>query len=327
MNAESTNVTSMPFEAITPRSWWRGLFSARFVDIWLMTGAGGLVALILLVLAILAGPNEGGDWSEQRQILVGALLAVIGGTVARFYELANKRAGTIDMITSDIISITRLFVAVQVLDDFMADARHCRDAMRNAGTTPKGPAIDARGDPRPGNGAPTPRGQGFADKARSSDYFAVFHAVIPDLRALDAGPVNDVTAFYTFFKGGRDATESAERWKNADYPPQSRINDIVAIIYAMNLSLLHGRRAIRILVQDPTLRKAADKIFEDLIIEGLSFLDEFLPVNGDDRRKYNRARIDAMCAEDKKLKARFQRDRSSETKDAVGGAVTTPGTP
>lgn len=325
MSAESTNATSPPFEAITPKSWWKRLFSAQFADIWIIVVACVVLVIILVSITFSIWPKP---WeSESGRFFLGAAGVIASGTVAWSYDLANKRAGTIDMITSDIISIARLFVALQVLDDFMADARCCKKAKLSAGTTPGDPASDASADPRPGHGTPNPRGRGFADSARSSDYFAVFHAVILDLRALDAGPVNDVTAFYTFFKGGRDATESAERWKNLDYPPQSKINDIVAIIYAMNLSLIHGRRAIRILVQDPTLRKAVDKIFKDLIVKGLLFLEEFLTDKGDARREYNVARIEALCAEDDELKKIFKRGTSSEVTDADGAPVTTPEIP
>jgi hypothetical protein len=327
ISSSSTSATLQPFETIRPKLWWKGLNWAQYADIWLVAVVGALVALILLALVLLVGDGgkNTGDVSEAQKILFGAFLAVVGGTAARFYDLANRRAGTIDMIASDIISTIRLIVALNILDDFMAKAKALQaevDKGPASGAQAPAPAADAAAHQR--GGTREQLGPGFADTARRSDYFAVFNALITDLRALDSWTVSHVTAFYTFLKGARDATESLERWKNTEYRAEWKINDIVAIIYAMNLCVIHGRCAIGLLVQDADIRQTVDTFLKGVIVKNVRFIDETIRDDHDLRWQVNRARIVKLCAEDETLIPLLRCTDPATATAAIGQPVTTP---
>src|SRR4051794_18412754 len=98
--------TVQPFERIEPHSPLVRLFSPKFTDIWSI----GLAA-IAFAIALTAIAFWGEVSSETRKILLGAVVGIVSGTAAKCYDLANKRAGTIDMIASDIISIGRVLSA------------------------------------------------------------------------------------------------------------------------------------------------------------------------------------------------------------------------
>lgn len=320
MSDESTDATLPTFESIEPSPWWESPRSKQFRDIRRVTVHGFALAAGAVLLAIWLDLPHPPWTSEAARLFLGAAGIVLSGTVAWSYDLANKRAGTIDMIASDIISIVRTIVALQVVDDFITMAKGFQAEIdRGSASDTEKQTAHAGGDRK---------GPGFADTARQSDYFAMFHALIPDLRALDTAPVSDVTAFYTFLKGARDATQSMERWKkDPGYQPTWKIHDIVAIVYAMSLCLVHARRAITYLLRDENRLLAADAIFKDPLIKSVRFLNEALKNEDDVRRAANLARFNELCREDQTSQATVGGKDPVSATSAGGPAAMTPGTP
>lgn len=205
-----------------------------------------LVTIILYLTSKGMGANFGEYGSKEKQwwALCAVIVGVGGGIVRLYWERANLRVGTADALASDILSIGRVFLAGDIIGDF---ARLSWNA-DSAGSAPK------------------PRG--FADIARSENYFTVFEANLSEIRGLPVGPVSEVTAFYTMLKGSRDATGALAGWPHQGRSTQPK-RDVANIIYMCLLCAEHGRRAVAELMED-NFRRALFRILELRACEVLS---------------------------------------------------------
>jgi hypothetical protein len=163
-------------------------FDLAFVAVVYLAAIGSAIAVVVR-FGLLNSPNTTG---QGLQILFGA--AVFGTFIEllrRTYDTAVKRLSTIDLFTSEILSIMRVFAAGNIVGEFV----RLYDK------------VDS-GDPDTGRSAPSGSQpsekslqSGFADSARKENYFSIFDKNSSDLGSLDPAVVNDITAFYHFPQG------------------------------------------------------------------------------------------------------------------------------
>src|SRR5262249_963243 len=153
---------------------------------------------------------------------------------------------------------------VRLYDQFLrAEAGHeTFAAMSNAGT----------GEGKNPNPGPT----GFADTARRENYFSIFEKNASDIGFLDPGLVNDVTAFYTFLKGSRDATLVMNRWSESHYDYAKKKEDIIGIIYLVFLMMVHGKRSLDRLLKSSGNERFAEDIIAGIMLQCFFFLDRVM---------------------------------------------------
>jgi hypothetical protein len=245
-------------------------FDLAFVAVVYLAAIGSAIAVVVR-FGLLNSPNTTG---QGLQILFGA--AVFGTFIEllrRTYDTAVKRLSTIDLFTSEILSIMRVFAAGNIVGEFV----RLYDK------------VDS-GDPDTGRSAPSGSQpsekslqSGFADSARKENYFSIFDKNSSDLGSLDPAVVNDITAFYTFLKASRDATGAIQLWKEPHYDRSMMKEDVVTIIYLCFLITVHGKLALERLIVSLVNREIVDDIFAGVQLQCFAFLDGILPP-GDFRR-------------------------------------------
>ncbi len=180
----------LPIEDAWERKTWRRILSGYNFDL----GVAAFIYAFAIGIALWAiVASNIGDTPQG----LGTALQIVFGTAVfgtfiellrRTYDAALKRLATIDLFTSEILSIMRVFASANIIGDFIR--------LYDRTGAPVGSTSDA--------GAGT--GVGFADSARKEDYFTIFNNSASDLASLDSAVANDITAFYTFLKASRDAT-------------------------------------------------------------------------------------------------------------------------
>lgn len=188
-------------------------------------------------------PSPGG--SPILSVIFGS--AIFGGLitiVAKLVEAGQRRLATADLFISEIVSIGRVLVAVQVIPNF---SKLLRD---------------------------TSMLKGFADKARSENYAGIFDKNTADLGTLTSRTIDNVTAFYSFLKGSRDATQSLNLWSQANYPDEQKKEDVIAIVFCCFFMAIHGRLALEALIEkaDEARLTLAREIFHTLELQAFLLL-------------------------------------------------------
>jgi hypothetical protein len=195
------------------------VFSRHNKDIWIFMIIYCIIfvgaAFLVLELGVLTSgnreqdPNADGprNWLNPTTLNIVFGAAIFGGfigVISRLIENAQKRLGTVDLFTSEILSIGQVFTSSNIVGAFV----QLYDRLARAQ-----PEQDTVG---PG---------GFADVARKESYSSVFDKNNSDLGHLSSDVVSNITAFYTFFKASRDATGAIQLWgKNImERTPRSRI--------------------------------------------------------------------------------------------------------
>lgn len=173
--------------------------------------------------------------------------AIFGGfvtIVAKLVETGQRRLATADLFISEIVSIGRVLVAVQVVPNF---SKLLRD---------------------------TSMLKGFADKARSENYAGIFDKNTANLGTLTSRTIDNVTAFYSFLRGSRDATQSLNLWSQVGYPEEQKKDDVLAIVFCCFFMAIHGRLALKALIEkaDEARLTFAQEIFHTLELQAFLLL-------------------------------------------------------
>jgi len=234
--AINLNIVRHAIEQLNPPSGIFGryrVFSRQNGDLLWLVGIYTLIfvaAIFILVVEwpkIASGPLPR-DGSTSSSAANNSVLSVIFGSaifgayvavIARLIESAQKRLGAVDLFVSEVLSIGRVFVSVQIIPNFAK-------LLRNTAFL-----------------------RGFADVARGENYTAIFERNSGDLGTLTSETINNVTAFYSFLKASRDATQSLKLWSNRDYPDQQKKEDVISIVLCCFFMAIHGRIALESLIE------------------------------------------------------------------------------
>jgi hypothetical protein len=256
---------------------WYWIFSHHNIDLAVSAGLY-FVTVVFAVVAVIVLLRGDTRFATAVQIIFStAVFGTFIELIRRLYDTAVKRLATIDLFTSEIISILRIFAAANIIGDFICLHDKLR-AQNTAGATPNNSASAS----------------GFADSARSENYFAIFEANSSDLGSLVPSAVNDITAFYTFLKASRDATGALKLWKEEYYDTSMKQDDVISIIYLCFLMAVHGRRALEALCSSPDNVKIINDIFAGVLLQCYRFLDLKLA-----KADYRRPRLkdrEELCA-------------------------------
>lgn len=264
-----TGEANAPLEDIWERTTWRRILAGYNFDL-LVAAIIYIAAIAIAISAIfisrVADTPQG--LGTGLQIIFGtAVFGTFVELLRRTYDAAVKRLATIDLFTSEILSIMRVFATANIIGDFVRlyDRLDATETMSvQTGNAPT--------ETTEGTGA-----FGFADAARNEDYFTIFSANAADLASLDPAVVNDIAAFYTFLKASRDATGAMQLWRSTNYQTSDKRKDIVAIIFNCFLMSVHGQRALEKLVASENNRHVANDIFAGVMLQCFAFLYYVIP--------------------------------------------------
>jgi hypothetical protein len=254
-----------PIEDAWERKTWRRILSGYNFDLGIAAVIYGL-AIGVAIWAIVAshiGDTPQGLATGLQTIFGAAVFGTFIELLRRTYDAALKRLATIDLFTSEILSIMRVFASANIIGDFVR--LYDRTGM----------PISPASDPVAASGAAA--GVGFADSARKEDYFTIFNNSASDLASLDPAVANDITAFYTFLKASRDATGAIQLWKSPQYELSDKRDDIVAIVFLCFLMSVHGQLALEKLITSETNRWIANDIFAGVMLQCFRFLIYVVP--------------------------------------------------
>jgi hypothetical protein len=256
------NLVSHPYESVRgDLSFFEDYrsFSSHNYDLMILFAIYFLVFLVAAVAALFSFASR--DLAEQ--LVFGA--AIFGGLItisAKLIESSQKRLATVDLFASEILSIGRVFVSINIVGSFI----HLFEQLSKETSHP-----DDHSSAEVKNGPPGGP-QGFADAARKESYFTIFEKNNADLGPLAADIISDVTAFYTFLKASRDATGSMSLWKESYYNGDMRRNDIISIIYNCFLMAIHGRKSLCHLIEEKNRVKYAVDVFNSIELKCYCFL-------------------------------------------------------
>ena len=273
---QSTQVGA-PLEEAWQRTRRHWIVSYHNADL-AVVAAAYLLALVAAIVIVLSVEPKTSIATTGLQIILGT--AVFGSfieLIRRTYDAAIRRMATVDLFASELLSIFRVFAAANIIGDFAL-------LYDGLGLKPirKGQLITAI--------AMNPVPKGFADVARSENYFNIFENNSAELGALDPAAVYDVTAFYTFLRASRDATGAIRLWKEEGYEIASKREDIVSIVYLCFLMTMHGQRALHRLVYSAENRAIVDDILSGVFLQCFSFLDHTLAADDFRRPRINQRR-------------------------------------
>ncbi|MHC2435916.1 glycoside hydrolase domain-containing protein [Bradyrhizobium sp. USDA 4451] len=272
---KQTRRTGAPLEEAWQRTRWYWILSYHNIDLAIVAAAY-LAAVLVAIVVVLSIEPAGGLGTTGLQIIFGtAVFGTFIELIRRIYDTAIRRMATVDLFTSEMLSILRVFAAANIIGDFAL--LYDRLAVEDPGNKEQ--------EAKPLTTTSIPKG--FADVARSENYFNMFENNSAELGALDPAVIHDVTAFYTFLKASRDATGAIRLWKETGYDAPSKKEDIVAIVYLCFLMTVHGQRALNSLVNSAENRKIIDDILSGVLLQCFSFLDYTLPPDD-----FRRSRLD-----------------------------------
>ncbi len=260
-----TKQTSEPLELAWERTTWRRIISGYNFDLGIAAVIYMLAVITAISVVIFSGAmkTQTGPVPGLQIIFSTGIFGTFIELLRRTYDSAIKRLASIDLFTSEILSIMRVFASANIIGDFVR--------LYVQIDTPKQTSQSEK-DPHTGKGP-----VGFADSARSEDYFTIFNKNVSDLASLDPAVVNDITAFYTFLKASRDATGAIQLWKSPEYEASAKKEDIVAVIYLCFLMSVHGQLALDRLISSDVNRKIADDIFAGVMLQCFGFLVQTIP--------------------------------------------------
>ena len=269
----------MPLEEAWKPTTWKWILSADNIDLLIIAGIY-VVALALALAAIDIGARSKalGATAAFQLIFSAAVFGTFVELLRRLQDTAAKRLAIIGLFTSEMLSVLRIFAAANIMGHFVRLYDRIGDVQLAAAPDDKNSALPS----------------GFADTARSENYFSTFDNNSADLGLLKPSVVNDITAFYTFFRASRDATGALKLWKEDYYTPAMKRDDIVAIIYLCFLMSVHGRRALGHIVI-PENRAIVDDIFAGVLLQCFAFLDFALAAEDFRKQRLNDRR--ASCAD------------------------------
>lgn len=278
--------TSEPIEGAWERTTWRRIISGYNFDLGI--AAAIYILAIVTAVSVIMRAGSGGSGQGLQLIFGTAVFGTFIELLRRTYDSAIKRLATIDLFTSEILSIMRVFASANIIGDFVRlyDKIHPVPAVSSA------PAAD------PGKGP-----SGFADSARNEDYFTIFNSNVSDLASLDPAVVNDIAAFYAFLKASRDATGAMQLWKAPEYELSKKEDDIIGVVYLCFLMSVHGQLALDGLITSDVNRKIAQDIFAGVMLQCFSFLDHVVP-----KQDFRRPRIDQRKDKCSDLRKRYNYD-------------------
>ena len=184
---------------------------------------------------------------------IGAVGAVGCGVLAWTYQAGSARLGVVDLFACEIATLCRVAAVVDMVPRYIA--------LFETGPAMTKQRHDIDGD-MPADGRFTSQ----------ESYFPVFDASVKDLQILEADVVDNVTAFYTYFKVMRDSLRKLAEI----HPPGSQgLGDddwhraICNVVYMQFLGLESARMAIKDLVEfEPT---QAEDIFTILLSELVAY--------------------------------------------------------
>jgi hypothetical protein len=256
-----------PVEKTWERATVKRIVSKHNLDLGILS-----VAYLLVVIAVIwAVLYYFTDEDKAYQLLLGsAIFGVIVGLIGRTYDTALKRLSTVDLFISEMLSIGRVFVAANIIGEFVRIYDKLGGAERDG----------AAGYP-PDKARPS----GFADAARRENYFSIFEKNCQELGTLDPAVIDDVAAFYTFLKAARDATGAMTLWKEPHYDTGMMKSDVTNTIYLCFLMMIHGRRALDRLIESKNNKEIANRIFLGVERQCFTFLDHKVGQQ-DFRRQY-----------------------------------------
>jgi hypothetical protein len=285
-----TKQTSEPIEGAWEKTTWRRIISGYNFDLGISAAIYILAVVTAISVVIFSGEMQTANGlGPGLQVIFGtAVFGTFIELLRRTYDSAIKRLATIDLFTSEILSIMRVFASANIIGDFIRLYDKI-DAPKKAA-----PSTPAPGPEKPTK--ETVKGpSGFADAARSEDYFTIFNNNVSDLASLDPAVVNDITAFYTFLKASRDATGAIKLWNAPDYEMSEKKDDIVAIIFLCFLMSVHGQLALDRLITSEVNRKISDDIFAGVMLQCFSFLDHVVSKEDFRRPRINQRRARCEC--------------------------------
>jgi hypothetical protein len=274
---DSDQPVGKPVEQGWKRSKWYWIFNRSNID--LAVAAVLYIALVLLAITVIWKVTAHGTF-ETAGIPIIFSAAVFGTFVElirRVYDTAIGRLAIIDLFTSEMLSILRIFAAANIIGDFV----RLYDRLAN------GPALS----------------DGFADTARKENYFNIFEHNSSALGSLNPAAVNDLVAFYTFMRASRDATGAMKQWKEPYYDTTMKKNDIISIIFLCFLMTTHGREALMALVTTKDNKDFVDDIFAGVILQCFAFLYHVLP-----RDDFRWPRIEQRSATCREMRAKHGYD-------------------
>jgi hypothetical protein len=204
----------------------------------------------------------------------GAFLELI----RRIYDTAVKRLAASDLFTSEMFNILRVFAAANIIGQFV----RLYDAVDT-----KAPSSE--------DVAPASSASALAQPAGSENYFEFFQKNSADLSLLDPAAINDITAFYTFLKGARDATGAFRLWNEPRRTTAIEKDDVVSVVYLCFLMTVHGKLALECIIGSKKNRKSVDDIVAGVLLQCFAFLDHV--VAQDDFRRPRIEERRASCAD------------------------------
>lgn len=271
-----------PLEDAWRRTRWYWIIGYHNLDLAVI-GVAYLVALSIAIAFVLSIESSVNLATTGIQVILGtAVFGTFIELIRRIYDTAIKRMATVDLFTSEILSIFRVFTAANIIGDFVL----LYDRLVSKVPVSKEQIIATP--------IPTSLPKGFADVARGENYFNIFENNSAELGALDPAVIHDVTAFYTFLRASRDATGALRLWKEPDYDITSKMEDIVSIVFLCFLMTVHGKRALDSLVYSSENRRIIDDILSGVLLQCFSFLDTTL--RWDDFRRPRINQRSQVCA-------------------------------
>jgi hypothetical protein len=278
-----------PFEDAWKRTSWAWILSHHNVDLAVIGTA--YMAAVILVVAVVLG-LKGADLTLTTSLQIIFSTAVFGTVIEllrRTYDTAVRRLATVDLFTSEILSIVRVFAAGNIIGDFV----RLYDKVEGGQQSSILPQSSA------GQAQATQLGSGFADSARKENYFSIFDKNSSDLGSLDPAVVNDITAFYTFLKAARDATGALQLWKEQYYDATAKKEDVISVVYLCFLMAVHGKLALDRLIASAVNRNIVDDIFAGVQLQCFAFLDHVLSKNDFRRPRIEQRRDNCIMLREK----------------------------
>ena len=221
----------------------RLLYSKHVKDLRLIAGICTYAALGLIVLAVFAALGllltNAANWDLKTLVPLGiAVFAGLSGVIAWCYKTGSARLGMVDLFACEITTLCRICVINNLTNScIIAFELHVGQRPETKEHTIEG--AHAR----------------FRLFNSSEGYTPIFDSNAKELQNLDVRVVNNVTAFYTYWKSMRDAfrrladTDRDKKNfvvepKNSPWPRAMR-----NVIYMHFLACESGRKAIRDLIE------------------------------------------------------------------------------
>lgn len=186
---------------------------------------------------------------------IGTVLMIWAGAIGYLIGLINERAGTITFFKHEIISLCRIIVSVDMMNQYIELYKQQKPLT-------------------PG---------GFASSAGQEQYFEHFHAMGPQISRLNNREVARISDFFNYTKGARDATRLFDKWKNSDgsdntnYTNDQRKNDVFYVLSLLFLMLESAYYAVKGLSRTEHEFEFFMNLVAHSIVSGYNFLEPRVP--------------------------------------------------